>query len=215
MTPDFVPPFRDLLMLQLLRPVFPNLPCHFSIFHLENHSRFCWSQHAAKWSSLWHWGQRFPFAKQNLAVMMSIFHWGVSQSVEHWTSDLAARVRSSVREELSDSMCAFLHVQMESNWAGLSVSNYRHTSKWCGTIKAIGNTDHTRPTQIHMPTPIYPLTGCGPMGERTSGKVINWTVRSLNHLHDHHHIHLQCQWETTSNDVRGLRRERGVYAFVH
>ena len=31
----FLPPFLDLLMLQLLRPVFPNLPCLFSTFHLE------------------------------------------------------------------------------------------------------------------------------------------------------------------------------------
>ena len=40
-------PFWDLLMLQLLRPVFPNLPCLFSTFYLEYtsiFSRFC-SQH--------------------------------------------------------------------------------------------------------------------------------------------------------------------------
>ena len=37
-------PFLDLLMLQLLRPVLPNLPCLFSTFHLEYSSvlsRFC------------------------------------------------------------------------------------------------------------------------------------------------------------------------------
>ena len=34
-TPGSVPPFGDLLMLQLLRPVSPNLPCHFSTFHLD------------------------------------------------------------------------------------------------------------------------------------------------------------------------------------
>ena len=33
-TPGFVP-FWDFLMLQLLRPVFPNLLCLFSTFHLE------------------------------------------------------------------------------------------------------------------------------------------------------------------------------------
>ena len=108
---------------------------------------------------------------------------GVAQSVEHWTANLATRVRSPVGEEPSDLICAFLHVQMESNWAGLSVCNCRHTVKWCGTIKAVGNTDHTRQTWIHMQTPLSPLAGCGPVGEGTSGKVLNWTVRSLNHAY--------------------------------
>ena len=108
---------------------------------------------------------------------------GVAQSVEHWTANLATRVRSPVGEEPSDLICAFLHVQMESNWAGLSVCNCRHTGKWCCTIKAVGNTDHTRQTWIHMQTPLSPLAGCGPVGERTSGKVLNWTVRSLNHAY--------------------------------
>ena len=108
---------------------------------------------------------------------------GVAQSVEHWTANLATRVRSPVGEEPSDLICAFLHVQMESNWAGLSVCNCRHTGKWCGTIKAVGNTDHTRQTWIHMQTPLSPLAGCGPVGEGTSGKVLNWTVRSLNHAY--------------------------------
>ena len=54
---------------------------------------------------------------------------GVAQSVEHWTANLATRVRSPVGEESSDLICAFLHVQMESNWAGLSVCNCRHTGK--------------------------------------------------------------------------------------
>ena len=72
---------------------------------------------------------------------------------------------------------------MESNWAGLSVCNCRHTGKWCGTIKAVGNTDHTRQTWIHMQTPLSPLAGCGPVGDGTSGKVLNWTVRSLNHAY--------------------------------
>ena len=58
-----------------------------------------------------------------------------------------------------------------------------HTGKWCGTIKAVGNTDHTRQTWIHMQTPLSPLAGCGPVGEGTSGKVLNWTVRSLNHAY--------------------------------
>ena len=34
-TPGSFPPFWDLLMLQLLRPVLLNLPCLFSTFHLE------------------------------------------------------------------------------------------------------------------------------------------------------------------------------------
>ena len=108
---------------------------------------------------------------------------GVAQSVEYWTANLATRVRSPVGEEPSDLICAFLHVQMESNWAVLSVCNCRHTGKWCGTIKAVGNTDHTRQTWIHMQTPLSPLAGCGPVGEGTSGKVLNWTVRSLNHAY--------------------------------
>ena len=108
---------------------------------------------------------------------------GVAQSVEHWTANLATRVQSPSGEEPSDLICAFLHIQMESNWAGLSVCNCRHTGKWCGTIKAVGNTDHTRQTWIHMQTPLSPLAGCGPGGEGTSGKVLNWTVRSLNHAY--------------------------------
>ena len=54
---------------------------------------------------------------------------GVAQSVEPWTANLVTRVRSPVGEEPSDLICAFLHVQMESNWAGLSVCNCRHTGK--------------------------------------------------------------------------------------
>ena len=116
---------------------------------------------------------------------VTYFSWedGVAQSVEHWTANLATRVRSPVGEEPSDLVCAFLQVQMESNWAGLSVCNCRHTGKWCGTIKAVGNTDHTRQTWIHMQTPLSPLAGCGPVGEGTSDKVLNWTVRSLNHAY--------------------------------
>ena len=46
----FRPPFWDLLMLQLLRPNFSNLPCLYSTFHLEYPlvlSRFCslWRNH--------------------------------------------------------------------------------------------------------------------------------------------------------------------------
>ena len=35
-----------------------------------------------------------------------------------------------------------------------------------------------------MQTPLSPLAGCGPVGEGTSGKVLNWTVRSLNHAYN-------------------------------
>ena len=38
--------------------------------------------------------------------------------IEHWAANLATRVRSPVGEEPSDLICAFLHVQMESNWLG-------------------------------------------------------------------------------------------------
>ena len=58
-----------------------------------------------------------------------LFEDGVAQLVEHWTANLAARVRSPVGEEPSDLICAFLHVQMESNWTGLSLCNCRHTGK--------------------------------------------------------------------------------------
>ena len=135
---------------------------------------------------------------------------GVAQSVEHWTANLATRVRSPVGEEPSDLICAFLHVQMESNWAGLSVCNCRHTGKWCGTIKAVGNTDHTRQTWIHMQTPLSPLAGCGPVGEGTSGKVLNWTVRSLNHAYTTTNLpKKKCQEKkrkkkTTKRGGRGL-----------
>ena len=110
---------------------------------------------------------------------------GVVQLVENWTANLATRVRSPVGEELSDLLCALIPIQMESNWAGLSVCNCRHSVKWCGKIKAVGNTDHTRQTWILMQTPLSPLAGCGPVGEGTSGEVLNWTVRSLNHIHHH------------------------------
>ena len=53
-----------------------------------------------------------------------------AQLVEHWTANLATRVQTPVGVVLSDLMCAFLHVQMESNWAGLSVCNCRHTGNW-------------------------------------------------------------------------------------
>ena len=112
-----------------------------------------------------------------------ILRTGVAQSVKHWTANLATRVRSPVGEEPFHLICAFLHVQMEPNWAGLSVRNCRHTGKWCGTLKAVGNTDHTRQTWIHMQTPLSPLAECGPVGEGTSGNVLNWTVRSLNHAY--------------------------------
>ena len=52
-TPGSVPPFWDLLMLQLLRPNSSNLPCLYSTFHLEYPlvlSRFLlWSNHWILW----------------------------------------------------------------------------------------------------------------------------------------------------------------------
>ena len=36
---------------------------------------------------------------------------------------------------------------------------------------------------MNTQTPLSPLAGYSPVGEGTSGKVLNWTVRSLNHLH--------------------------------
>ena len=49
----FRPPFWDLLMLQLLRPNFSNLPCLYSTFHLEYPlvlSRFCSSSGNMSWT---------------------------------------------------------------------------------------------------------------------------------------------------------------------
>ena len=48
----FRPPFWDLLMLQLLRPNFSNLPCLYSTFHLEYPlvlSRFCLIPISNRW----------------------------------------------------------------------------------------------------------------------------------------------------------------------
>ena len=115
---------------------------------------------------------------------------GVAQFVEHWTANLATRPRSPVGKELSDLMYALHHVQIEYTWAGLSVCNCWHACKWCGTIKAVGNTDHTRQIWAQMQTPLSPLAGCGPVGEGTSGKVLNWTVHSLNHLYHHNEFSL-------------------------
>ena len=63
---------------------------------------------------------------------------GVAQSVEHWTSNLAAQVRSPVGEQLSDLMYAFLNVQMESNWLGCQCVTVGTLASECGTIKAVG-----------------------------------------------------------------------------
>ena len=65
----------------------------------------------------------------HITVALSVEDGVVAQSVEHWTANLATRVRYLVVEEPSDLICAFLHVQMESNWAGLSVCNCRHNGK--------------------------------------------------------------------------------------
>ena len=58
----FRPAFSDLLMLQLLRPVLPNLPCLFSTFHLEYISvptRFCLVSCKTTWRVICN--QRFSF----------------------------------------------------------------------------------------------------------------------------------------------------------
>ena len=45
---------------------------------------------------------------------------------------------------------------------------------------------HKAGMNTHTDTTIKsPLAGCGPVGEKTSGKVFNWTVRSLNNIHHH------------------------------
>ena len=70
-----------------------------------------------------------PPKKNPMFTVAELREDGVAQSVEYWTANLATRVLSPVGEEPSDLICAFLHVQMESNWAGLSVCNCRHTGK--------------------------------------------------------------------------------------
>ena len=102
---------------------------------------------------------------------------------------------------------AFLHVQMESNWAGLSVCNCPHTGKWCGTLKAVGNTDHTRQTWIHMQTPLSPLAGCGPVGEGTSGKVFNWSLCAtmLRRQHKNEFVNHYAHCSTKSKEFINLR----------
>ena len=41
-------------------------------------------------------------------------------------------------------------------------------------------------TPLKKKGPLSPLARCGPVGEGTSGRVLNWTVRLLNRLHHHH-----------------------------
>ena len=83
---------------------------------------------------------------------INIYARGRDISVEHWTTNLATRVRSHVGVVLSDLMCAIFSMELGCQYvtAGTPVG------KWCGTIKAVGNTDHTRQTWIHMQTPLSP-----------------------------------------------------------
>ena len=77
-TPGSVPRFGDLLMLELLWPVFPNLPCLFSNFHLEYpsiHSRFCFLLHYVRverqrFNALFHNSWNTPvFQKKKKKIM--------------------------------------------------------------------------------------------------------------------------------------------------
>ena len=79
---------------------------------------------------------------------------GVAQLVEHWTANLATWVRSPVGEEPSDLMCAILNVQMESNWAGKSVCNCRHTGNWCDYKGRLKYGPHKTDTNTHADTTI-------------------------------------------------------------
>ena len=86
-------------------------------------------------------------------------------------------------------MCIYFHMPLK--FIGIYITKHKgrgsaviralgcQSDQCCGTLKAVGNTDHTRQTWIHMQTSLYPLGGCGPVGEGTSGNVLNWTVRSL------------------------------------
>ena len=101
---------------------------------------------------------------------------GIAQLVEHWT---AIPIWWPEFDPPWGLYCPTSCVQFSP--AGLSVFNCRYIGKWCGTLKAARNTDHTRQTWIHKQTPLSPLVVCGPVCEGTSGKVLIWTVRSLNH----------------------------------
>ena len=79
------------------------------------------------------------------------------------------------------------HSRLSIMGSPVSMYHCRYTEKWCGTIKAVRNTDHTRHIWIHRQTPLSSLAGCGPVGEGMIGKVLNWTVHSLNDLYQHHH----------------------------
>ena len=54
-----------------------------------------------------------------------------------------------------------------------------------------------------MQTPLSPFAGGGPLGEEKSGKVFNWTFRSLNHLHHHQYIvWLRITYEGSIHEMR-------------
>ena len=91
--------------------------------------------------------------------------------------NLAARVRPPWGCTVRLHVCDFLHFKMESNLAGLSVCNCRHTGKWCSTI-------NLKPWKygIHMQTPLSPLAGCGPVGEWTSAWSTTTTRRKYHSL---------------------------------
>ena len=50
-------------------------------------------------------------------------------------------------------------------------SKFRHTGKWCGTVKAVKYRPYKADTHIHAVTTI-PFAGRGPVGEGTCGKAI-------------------------------------------
>ena len=67
-------------------------------------------------------------------------------------------------------------------------------------------------------TPLSPLAGCGPVGEGTSVKVLNWTVHSLYHLPHHQYFvsadtaHLVERWNNDL-DIAGSSRCSLLFVF--
>ena len=86
-------------------------------------------ENCQRWGLVWIFDGQERGSKGFFVCFFFLFEDGVAQSVEHWTANLATQVRFPLREEPSDPICAFLHVQMESNLAGMSVRNCRHTDK--------------------------------------------------------------------------------------
>ena len=83
----FSPSFLDLLMFQLLRPIYPNLPCLFATFHIEflsELSRCCFNLFVSNCSPPWICAcPGFPFLRL-LILFTSNEHVGYEQWRDKW-----------------------------------------------------------------------------------------------------------------------------------